>query len=142
MDDKSPLRNGEETENRDEKGRFIKGNPGGPGRTVGIKDFGILDLVKAIKEVEEEKEMPLYKKFVNKAYVNPTVLIALIKKLIPDKTHTEIEGVGDTGIIILTARESFKKKLDGISERLEDVGKNTNKQNGRNISKATKGSKK
>lgn len=146
MDDKDTIKNVSKTSNRDkylnEKNKFKKGNPGGPGRPAGVKGFSISELIDAIEEVEVEKDEKLYKKFVNKAYVNPTVLIALIKKLIPDKTHTEIKGVGDTDIIILSARESFKKKLDDISKRLNDIGKNTNKQSGRNVSKATGESKK
>jgi len=120
-------------------GQFKKGNPGRP---PGIKNFTISDLIEAIRKVEEEKKTPLYEKFVNKAYVNPTVLIALIKKLIPDKTHTEIEGVGDTEIIMSTARDSFKRKLDDIAKRLDEVGKKTNKQNDSNIGKDADGGKK
>ncbi len=120
-----------------------KGKSANPkGRPPGIKNFTISDLIDAIREVEKEKEIGLYKKFVNKAYVNSAVMIALIKKLIPDKTHTEIEGVGDTEIIMSTARESFKRKLDDIAKRLDEVGKNTDKQDDSNIDKDANGGKK
>ncbi len=139
MNNKSNVISSKERPYTDETGKFKKGNPGRP---AGIKGFSIAELVKEIEEVESEKNLKLYKKFAQKAFTNPGVMIALIKKLIPDKTHTEIEGVGDTDIIITTARENFKKKLDDISKRKEEIGKDTDKQNGGTADKAASGIKK
>ena len=37
--DEEPKKNGEKTGIRDEKGRFVEGNPGGPGHPLGQRNF-------------------------------------------------------------------------------------------------------
>lgn len=107
---------------------FKKGKSGNPGgRPPGIKNFKISDLIDAIIEVEEEKKMPLYKKFVNKAYVNSAVMIALIKKLIPDKTHTEIEGIENIEIKNKDLEKDLISKLDAIRNRMKNIDNNISK---------------
>jgi len=55
--------------------------------------------------------------FVEQAYTNSQVLIALMKKLLPDKI--EGESFGDTKIIIIRANED-KKELPNMRERILD----------------------
>ena len=43
---------------RDEKGLFLIGNPGGPGRTVGIRDFNT-DFDEAVEELAKEEGITL-----------------------------------------------------------------------------------
>ena len=89
--------------NRDNNGKFIKGNELSKGRQAGSKNKLTLDLQKAIKEVETEKKVNLFKHFVMRGYKNDKVLVALIKKLVPDKLQTEGLLEGDLTIKIVSA---------------------------------------
>lgn len=80
-----------------EKGKkgFKDGNPGRPD---GCKNkFSLAKLEEAIKAEEElakaEKSPGLFQMFARMAYTNPNVMIAIMRKFIPDKQHTEISGV-------------------------------------------------
>ena len=91
---------GENTLNTSEKrytdnktGKFINGNPGRPKGSTNKISLKKLEEAMEIEEAEAEKQggVNILRHFVRKAYVNPNILIALMKKFIPDKTHTEIE---------------------------------------------------
>ena len=70
---------------------FKKGQSGNPaGKKKGTVDF-ISQLKAEIKEVEKEKGVSLIKFAVQKAYTNPQVLIAILKKIIPDMSQSEIK---------------------------------------------------
>ena len=47
-----PEKNGKNTD-RDDKGRFVDGNPGGPGRTLGLRDWAT-DFNEAVKIISKE----------------------------------------------------------------------------------------
>jgi len=71
---------------------FELGNSANPdGRPKGSKNYLTL-LEDAIKDYETEKGKKLFKRLIERAFINDTVLINVIKKFIPDKTHTEISG--------------------------------------------------
>jgi len=73
------------------KGLFQKGKSGNPnGRPKGSMDF-TSQLKAVIKEVEKEKGISLIKFAVQKAYTNPQVLIALLKKIIPDMSKSDVQ---------------------------------------------------
>jgi len=73
------------------KGLFQKGKSGNPnGRPKGSMDF-ISQLKTTIKKVEKKKGISLIEHAVEKAYTNPQVLIALLKKLIPDMSKSDVQ---------------------------------------------------
>ena len=64
--------------------------------------------------------------FVERAYVNDQVLIALAKKLIPDKVSGEFkgEGLGDTNIIILNgSRPNGESLIDRIKNNSKTISR-------------------
>ena len=71
---------------------FKKGQSGNPnGRPKGSKNKVTSELYDAIKAIEKEKGKALFKHFVERGYKNDKVLIALIRKLVPDKLQTDID---------------------------------------------------
>ena len=87
-------------ENRNELGRFKEGMSGNPnGRPKGS---AIQVLKEALEEVETERGKSLLRHFVQMAYVNPRVMIALINKLIPNAKPKEIEEEANQMEFIIT----------------------------------------
>jgi len=73
---------------RNKKGRFVKGSSGNPtGKNAGRKP--ILDLYNALDEACIKRNKSFLQHFVERAYENDTVAIALAKKIIPDKLEGE-----------------------------------------------------
>ena len=83
-----------EPNNNDEKTdtKFKEGNPGGPGRPPGSKNY-ITQLEEAIKKYETATGKRLFDRLIQRAFINDNVLLNVTKKLVPDKTHTEVSGV-------------------------------------------------
>ena len=76
---------------RDENGRFIEGISGNiKGKPPGSKNYLTL-LEEALKDYETEKGKSLFKRLIERAFVNDHVLLSVVKKFIPDKTHTEAD---------------------------------------------------
>lgn len=74
----------------------VSANPNGRPKGSGYMDA----LNKAIHEVEKIKKKKLFIRFVEQAYNNPTIMVALMNKLIANKQYTEIEGVEPIEFII------------------------------------------
>lgn len=75
---------------------FVKGQSGNlNGRPKG--SYAIhTQLQKAIEKVGRDKSLDVFEHFVTRAMENDTVLIALLRKLVPDRQHSE----GDADRII------------------------------------------
>lgn len=69
------------------KGKDWKGNPKGRPKSPEIEE-----LRQAIEKARKAKDKSILEHFVERAYKNDQVLVALIKKLIADKHHTELGG--------------------------------------------------
>lgn len=64
------------------------GNP--KGRPKGSKNrYSIAELWAAIQKVERKKKRKLLEAFVDQAYGNPTIMVALMKKVFPDLKSVE-----------------------------------------------------
>lgn len=68
---------------------FEKGNKYGKGRP---KKPEIEQLRLAIKSVQKDKDFTLLEHFVEQAYKDNTVLVALMKKLVPDCKQVDLEA--------------------------------------------------
>jgi hypothetical protein len=75
------------------KGKDWRNSGGNPnGRPKGSKNkYSLSDLKDSIEKIEKKKGKKLLEHFVQEAYDNPVVLIALMKKVLPDLKA--IEGV-------------------------------------------------
>ncbi|MBU2633995.1 MAG: hypothetical protein KJ674_02010, partial [Nanoarchaeota archaeon] len=76
---------------RDKSGRFVEGISGNiKGKPPGSKNY-LTQLEEALKEYETEKGKTLFKRLIERAFINDQVMLSVVKKFIPDKTHTEAE---------------------------------------------------
>ena len=108
-------------ENFDERGKFLPGNQ--IGKIKKKKAYDIEELKKAIQEAEKGKDHTLLVHFFNKAYESNQVLIALIKKLIPDISVTELKGDGSAWNVFITQfldldlPEDLRKKIEDYKKK-------------------------
>ena len=69
---------------------FQKGKSGNPsGRPKGT---GLQPLLDAIKRVEKKKKQNFYDRAVEMAWLEPTVMMGIIKKLVPDQAPVDDKG--------------------------------------------------
>lgn len=74
-----------------EKGKFKEGNPGGPGYPKGTKNY-LTRLEEALEKYRKDYDRDLFDRFVERAFRSDKVLIAALKKFVPDMEKTEITG--------------------------------------------------
>ena len=90
---------------RDSKGRLKKGsviNPKGiSGRVT------ILDLQNALNSHGKKISEDFWAMVARKAYTDSTILVAVLKKILPDKIKGELEGGGDIYNIIQQIHRDF-----------------------------------
>lgn len=92
---------------RDALGRWVKGQSGNPAGRPG--NPATLALNEAIRLYRKKKKKDLIWHFVEQAFVDNQVLIALMKKLLPDKMAGDIkgEGLGDTKVVIIANGKNY-----------------------------------
>lgn len=71
------------------------GNPKGRPRNSEIEE-----LRRAIRSVERKKKKKLFEQFIERAFKSDAVLVATIKKLVADKTQTEVDLGGEVNVNI------------------------------------------
>ena len=90
---------------------FVKGQSGNPtGKNAGCKPY--LELIKELAATKKSKGKSLIKHAIERAYTNDKVLVAVLKKIIPDKVQSDL----DVGL-------SFKEISD---EYVVEVGRRRN----------------
>ena len=96
---------------------FVKGDPNI--NRKGYRPHPEIELLrKAVKTVEKEEKRSVYEEFVRQAFKNPRVLIALMKKLVPDMVKSEITGANDMPLIPIdftfeaTIKKEEEKKIN------------------------------
>ena len=77
---------------RNSAGQFQKGVSGNPAGAPKKPNTNLDMLLHAVHRVEAKKGKLLLDHFVEQAYVNPAVLIALMKKIHPDLKAIEMSG--------------------------------------------------
>ena len=86
---------------RDNRGRFKKGVSGNPG---GRPSFAsINNLIKALEKEGHKRGQDFWDMVAKKANNNPQILIAILKKILPDKTKEEGTLPGNYLIVRNTA---------------------------------------
>jgi len=82
--------------------RFKKGESGNPeGRPVGT---GIKPLLEAIRYVEDKKRIRYWEKVVEKSLTNPTIMVAILKKLVPESKREAVDQMQDSNWKIVFPR--------------------------------------
>jgi len=90
---------------RTNDGRFLKGFSANPGARVGDVAKGrilknrraLIDAIRDVeKELDETGQLTLLKHAVRQAFDDNTVLIAVLRKIVPDLKAIEIDGRQDT----------------------------------------------
>ena len=106
--------NTDKTEEKQRKPQLFKpGQSGNPdGRPKGSKNYLTL-LEEALKDYETETGKKLFRRLIERAFINDKVLLGTVKKFIADKTHTEIETVEPIrGIFKIITDENNKSDKD------------------------------
>lgn len=92
---------------RDANGRFVKGavaNPNGNNQFTSI-----VPIIEALKAVGKEKREDFWIMVAKKAWVSDTVLVHILKKLLPDRKEIEYEFNQATQEDQRLTREEIKK---------------------------------
>lgn len=89
----------EEVAPRDEKGRLL---PGAKLAKMKRRTYDLDELKTAIRTVEKRRKRRLLEHFIERAFKNDTVLIALLKKFVPDITIKDIRNTGNPFNVFIT----------------------------------------
>jgi len=101
MDNKNNVNTLEIRKYTDETGKFKEGNPGKPKGAISYSK----KLDEALGEIETDKGKNLFKRFIERAFTSDKVLVAAMKKFVPDKSYNEIETTEPIEIVIHRAKD-------------------------------------
>jgi len=103
---------------RDKGGRFKKGHSGNPKGSN--KYTSIVPLLNALDRAGEKRGEDFWDMVAKKVWMNETVLIAILKKILPDEVHTEVTGQNTLVQIIqqLAEKENGNRETDNIGNRM------------------------
>ena len=91
---RTPIKNGKKVIRKSGNPQWTKGVSGNPGGRP--KNTEMAALRRALKySAKKDNKGSLLRHFVERAYVDDRVLIALMKKLLPDMASTTEEQIGD-----------------------------------------------
>jgi hypothetical protein len=103
---------------RDKNGRFMEGTSGNlRGKPKGSRNYLTL-LEEAIKKYETEKGKKLFDRLIERAFVNDTVLLSVIKKFIPDREKTESET--PEPVIITLHHVTNRDEVEQLKNTIEE----------------------
>jgi len=94
--------------------KYVKGQSGNPAGKPKGANQPMTELLKAIKLVEKSKRKKLMVHFVEQAYKDNKVLVALMKKVLPDKKVEDINIGGQAGnplSIVMFDDTNTKRKI-------------------------------
>ena len=96
---------------------FKKGESGNmKGRPKGSRNRLTKELEEALREIEEGQGTTLFKHFAKRAFKNDRVLIAFVKKFIPDKAQARDIPEGGIDVLVRYAGEESKGNKNNNKE--------------------------
>lgn len=100
--------------------RFKKGQSGNPAGRPKAPDMQLLR--DAIAKCEAKYKKPIYEMFVEMAYRHKDVMVALMKKLVADQSHSHVEGegIGDRYTFISGGAEVDPKRVQRLIALLRE----------------------
>lgn len=105
--------NGDKTQDKHEKAKndWYSGmeSPNPNGRPKGAKNY-LTQLEEALKEEAIKADKTYWQKLAEWCFTNPSMAIAVLKKFIPDRQHTEVSGLEGVKFIVEILNGNKKTK--------------------------------
>jgi hypothetical protein len=102
---------------RDARGRLL---PGAQLSKMKKRTYNLEELRQAINTVEKRKRKKLLEHFISRAYKSDKVLIALLKKFVPDITVRDIRNTGNPFNVFITKFLTTEAKEEVIPTKYSE----------------------